>query len=356
MWLTVVQRCVRASAHRYSLAVATAGAMVVGGCTGTQSGAVQPGPSSASRGPGLAAPRTGPPVTSAARVRVVAAGAGAYDVRYGLGAVWVATIRGVTELDPSSGRVVGRVDLENHSEWSNVAVGDGAVWFLGAKPSGPVIVRLDPTTLRADPPIALPNRSGGAYEGIAVTGGVACVGRLQAQPGTVCLSEHGGPSWFLPARGPPEGVAGFAPHAAAGGALWIGGASLTRLDPVTRNTTTIGLPPRGRATALAADRGALWAAIDVYRRPSQLWRITAGRVDRRITLQARGVSALAATAGGVWVVTGGTSIRVSTVRPDGALVAVATVAADDHALTASPTALWATHYRSGTVLRLTRSS
>jgi hypothetical protein len=276
-------------------------------------------------------------------------GYGPYDAAYGFGAIWVATVHGVSKLDPRTGRVLAHVDLRNHSEWSNVAVGDGAVWFLGRSTRAPMVLRIDRTTLKPLHTIPLPNPRGAAYEGIAAAGGIVCVGRLGAGPGTICMPEHGGQRMALP--GPPMPT----PRVAAGCAIWIGGSAITRRDADTRRPIEIRLPTRGDATAITTDRGTVWAAINFHRRASQLWGIARGRVIRRIQLRTRDVTAMTAIAGGVWVMTGGTRPRIFAVRPNGQLSHVATVAADNHALIASPHALWALSYRSGTALRITRT-
>jgi hypothetical protein len=329
------------------LAVFVSGAACLGGPNSVQ---VTPRPASSGT-----PPVSGPPVSRPAEVNVFHAGAGSYDVAYGLGAVWVATGRGVSKLDPSTGRVIGRADLHNRSEWSNLTVADGSVWFLGANAGGWMVARVNPRTMRANRPTRLPYPSGTAYEGIAVAGGVVCVGRIQRRPVTVCVSTRGGRRLLVPLAGRSVGVAGFAPRIGAEGKIWIGGPSLTQFDPSTRSISAVDLPPGGNVAALAAGGSTVWAVLNIRDRPSQVWTIVGGRVDHRVVIQEQGVAALAVWHGSVWVMTEGARPRVAAMRPDGSLAFVAVVPADEHTLAASPAALWAARYRTGTVVRVTRT-
>lgn len=287
-------------------------------------------------------------MSAAHRVTTVHTGYGPYDLAYGFGAVWVATVHGVSRLDPRTGRVEATIEVPgNTSEWSNVAVGGGSVWYLGATTTGPRVTRIVPATSAVAGTITLPTVTGRAYDGLVEAAGTVCVGVLSRGPQTVC-SAGAGRVFSL------AGSSTLAPRLAAGGAVWIGGSQLVRLDPVIRRRVTIALPPGESAVALASDGSTVWAAVESGGRPADLWQIHGSRVVRRITLKARLVSALAAWRGAVWIMAGEPRPRVLAVGPNGGVTPVAAVDRSDRTLLATPNALWVTHFRAGTVTRLSR--
>jgi hypothetical protein len=332
-------------------------ALVVAGCfdDGSPSGA---GPTVRATTPPLRVVTDGPPVSPGAVVRPIRVGYGPYEARYGLGRVWIANVAGIASVDPVTGLPVGRANLRNQSEWSNVALGGGAVWFLGGRaPAGTslqaMLVPVDATTIRAGAPIMIAHTSKEAFLDIGASGDGVCAGRIGGVPsslaGTVCVSRQrrAAPFFVRAGPGPLLGV--------SDGTIWIGGKTLVRLNPRTHVTHTIAVARGGSVVALVADGDALWAAVNYSNRSAELWRITGNHIDRRITIRAREVTSLASVGGGLWVMLAGRhSKRIEVVLPWGALRPVATVSMDARSLTASPTALWTTRYQSGVVLEISK--
>jgi hypothetical protein len=341
---------------RISLAILLL-ALVVTACFdgGSPSGA---GPIAHATAPALRLVRKGPPVSPSAVVRPIRVGYGPYEARYGLGRVWVATVAGIVSIDPVSGKLAGRVNLHNQSEWSNVAVGGGEVWFLGGRvPAGmgpqALLVPVDATTIRAGTPIMINHTGKEAFESVGASGEGVCAGRIGGVPvssaGTMCVLRRAGAAPFFVRAGPGPllGV--------SDGTIWIGGATLVRLNPRTRTAHTVAVAKRGKVVALVADGHALWAAINYADRSAELWRIADDHVDWRIAIRARNVTSLASVGGGLWVMLAGRhSNRIDVVLPSGALRPVAKVPMDARSLTASPAALWTTRYQSGVVLEISR--
>ena len=230
-------------------------ALVVTGCfdDGSPSGA---GPTGHATAPPIRLVTTGPPVSPGAIVRPIRVGYGPYEARYGLGRVWVANVAGIVSVDPVSGKPVGRADLGNDSEWSNLALGDGAVWFLGGRApagTGPqaMLVSVNATTLRADRPIMIASTGKEAFENIGASPDGVCAGRIGGVPpsaGTVCVSRQAraAPFFVTAGPGPLLGV--------PDGTIWIGGGTLVRLDPRTRTTSTVAAANDGKVIALAVRR------------------------------------------------------------------------------------------------------
>jgi hypothetical protein len=330
-------------------------ALVVAGCfdDGAPSGA---GPVVHATAPFLRLVTNGPPVSPGAIVRPVRVGYGPYEARYGLGRVWIANVAGIASVDPVSGKPVGRANLRNQSEWSNVALGGGAVWFLGGRvPAGmnpqAMLVPVDATSIRAGTPIMITHTGKEAFLDIGASGDGVCAGRIGGVPsslaGTVCVSRQPGATPFFVGAGPGPllGV--------SDGTIWIGGNTLVRLNPRTHATHTVAVANGGSVVALVADGDALWAAANYSNRSSELWRIADNHIDRRIAIRARDVTSLASVGGGLWVMLAGRhSKRIEVVLPSGALRPVATVPMDARSLTASPAALWTTRYQSGVVLEI----
>jgi hypothetical protein len=328
-------------------------ALVVTGCLddGAPSGA---GPIVHATAPPLRLVTSGPPVSPGAVVRPIRVGYGPYEARYGLGRVWVANVAGIVSVDPVSGTPVGRANLHNQSEWSNVALGGGAAWFLGGRvPTGmspeAMLVPVDATTIRAGTPIMIAHTGKQAFENVGASGDGVCAGRIGASAGTVCVSRKPGAAPFFVGAGPGPllGV--------SDGTIWIGGKTLVRLSPRTHATQTVAIANGGSVVALVADGDALWAAVNYANRSAELWRIADNHIDRRIAIRARGVTSLASVGGGLWVMLAGRhSNRIEVVLPSGALRPVATVPMDARSLTASPAALWTTRYQSGVLLEISK--
>ena len=301
--------------------------------------------------PPLRVVTSGPPVTIGATVRRVQVGYGPYEVRYGFDRLWAATAAGVVSVDPASGKVVGRVNLNNQSEWSNLALGDGKEWFLGARGLQWMVVAVNPRTLRGDRPIHFGHTGKQAFEYIGASIDGVCAGRIAGttSEGTVCDSRQPGAAPFVvrPGPGPLLG--------SSDGTIWIGGRALVRVNPRTHATQTVAVAKGGAVAALAADGPVIWAAVNHNHGTSELWRIVGNHVDRRISIHARDVSSLAAEGGGLWVMLiQDHSNWIDVVLPSGALRRVARVPMDARTLAASPSALWTARYQPGDVLEVSR--
>lgn len=176
--------------------------------------------------------------------------AGAYDLTYGQGAVWVAgSEQGtgvIARLDPSTGARIGSVALEDHVE--AVAVGDGSVWTaLG----GGGVARIDPTTMEV---VATFDTGLKGLRDITVADGIVWVAsdrglsRVDADDGSVTT---------VVVDNPQELVGG-------GGGVWVSAYDtdeLLELDARTGEVigrVTIGGGPNGKVFAA----GALWIALD----------------------------------------------------------------------------------------------
>jgi hypothetical protein len=332
-------------------------ALVVTGCfdDGSPSGA---GPTVHPTVPSLRLVTDGPPISPSAVVRPIRVGYGPYEARYGLGRVWVANVAGIVSVEPVSGKPVGRANLHNQSEWSNVALGGGAVWFLGGRVLAgmnlqAMLVPVDATTIRAGTPIMISHTGKDAFRDIGASEDGVCAERIAGVPsspaGTVCVSRQRGAAPFFVRAGPGPllGV--------SDGTIWIGGKTLVRLNPRTHVTHTVAIANGGSVVALVADGDALWAAVNYSNRSAELWRIADNHIDRRIAIRARDVTSLASVGGGLWVMLAGRQLnRIEVVLPSGALGPVATVPMDARSLTASPAALWTTRYQSGVVLEISK--
>jgi hypothetical protein len=322
---------------------------------GSPSGA---GPTVRATAPLLRLVTNGPPVSPGAIVRPIRVGYGPYEARYGLGRVWVANVAGIVSVDPVSGKPVGRANLHNDSEWSNVALGGGAVWFLGGRvPAGmgpqAMLVSVNATTVQADAPIMLDHTGKEAFENVGASPDGVCAGRVGGVPsssaGTVCVSDTPGAAPFFVRAGPGPllGV--------SDGTIWIGGWALVRLNPRTRTTHTVAVAKGGKVIALVADGDAVWAAVNYSDHSAELWQITDHQVDRRIAIRTGYVTSIASIGEGLWVMLAGRhSNRIDVVLPSGALRPVARVPQDARSLTASPAALWTTRYQSGVVLEISK--
>jgi hypothetical protein len=328
---------------------AVAVAILATGCIGGGARNIGGAPTT---GPSIRVVTSGPPVTVGAIVRPVKVGYGPYEVRYGLDRLWVATAAGVVSVNPASGNVVGRADLNNQSEWSNVALGDDKVWFLGGVGLSAMVVPVNPRTLKGEPPIYFHHTGNEAFENIGASIDGVCVGRLAptALSGAVCAPQpRGAPSSFFlragpgPLLGTPDGT------------IWIGGRALVRVNPRTHNSQTVAVAKGGAVVALAADGPTTWAAVNYDHGSSELWQIVGARVDRRVSIRTRSVSSLTAEGGGLWIMSAQHhSNWIEAVLPSGALRRVARVPMDARTLAASPSALWTARFQSGVVLEISR--
>jgi ABC-type branched-subunit amino acid transport system substrate-binding protein/DNA-binding beta-propeller fold protein YncE len=209
---------------------------------------------------------------------------------------------GVAAVDPAGDRVAAFVPAATAP--SNIAVGDGAVWFLNSE--NQTVSRIDPKTKGVTATI----RSRGVPTDLAVgegalwlgTGGgvganwTVAVSRIdpvtRATTHTATLPEDARGGVF------PYLNWGFPQIAVGAGAVWAtGGGALSRIDPRTgRLVATVDVD----ASRIAAGEEGVWflSGFD----PQVVTRIDprTNRVAQRIRIRDAGLSGLAVGAGAVW--------------------------------------------------------
>jgi streptogramin lyase len=173
---------------------------------------------------------------------------GAVDVAVGDGAVWVAGFGRVARLDPVTDQVVATVKTPGTEDFSQVAVGLGAVWITA---DGGVVYRIDPATNQ----VAATIRVGGVIQGIDAGGGYVWVTRPEGEVGDLVRVD---PVTNRVAGRPIKVGPGPGAVLYAFGALWVTNTSppsVVRVEPSTSKATFM------RFTGLvAAGYGSLWAA------------------------------------------------------------------------------------------------
>jgi DNA-binding beta-propeller fold protein YncE len=160
----------------------------------------------------------------------------------GGGAVWAASLRAISRIDPATSRLRSR----ESSIWGPLAYGFGSVWVLSDE-----LERLSPRTLRrigtvdlADGFVALVAGSGGVW--VANDDNKAVV-RVDPAEGVVSRTYDVG--------GRPSGLALRA------GAVWVAGdAGIARIDPGTDKVRSRALGGEPRNVAVAAT--GVWASVD----------------------------------------------------------------------------------------------
>ncbi len=272
-------------------------------------------------------------------------------VAAGLGSVWVASAgeQTVERVDPRTRAVTGRVGVGRLP--SALGLGEGAVWVGSAIGSAGTVSRVEPDSSAVVARLTVQRGNDGDDFAPATPSTVV------AAHGAVWANRGRGRVVRIPLRGGPTRVTRLAAAhsadgmAATGDAIWVASSAddrVLRLDPRTGRLT--GSVPvagrRGRRLAgplrLAAGAGGLWVAdtlsdsvsridprlaavsatIPVGKRPTHIaatrgavWVLnaddaTVARVDPgagRVTARVRvpGATALAASAGTVWVTVGG---------------------------------------------------
>lgn len=182
--------------------------------------------------------------------RTIRIPSGAVDVAVGRGAVWVSGFGTMRRLDPETGHVVATVKTPGTEDYSQIAVGAGAVWVTADRGR---LERIDPDSNRVVATVMV----GGSILGVEAGGGYVWVTRpmegvgelVRVDPATNRVS--GTPINVGP--GPTAVVYAF-------GALWVTNtspASVVRVDPSTRSVQVTRLEGR-----IAAGYGSLWVASD----------------------------------------------------------------------------------------------
>ena len=176
--------------------------------------------------------------------------AGLPRIAVGAGAVWAINPDGsVSRLDPATGRLVARIDLESGA-WT-IAAGKEGVWFLGTDDSS--VTRIDPRTNRVAETIHVGTEF---LWGVAV--GAGSVWATAREEGLLWRIEPG-PKHVTRTIDVGVGVT-FVDFGA--GAAWTGNyidGVVSRIDPDTNTVTSrtsIGAPQ-----ALAAGAGAAWVSV-----------------------------------------------------------------------------------------------
>jgi DNA-binding beta-propeller fold protein YncE len=228
--------------------------------------------------------RPAPPSLRAVPGASIRIPSGAVDVALGEGAVWVSGFGRMTRLDPNTDQVVATVGTPGTEDYSQIAVGLGAVWVTA---DGGRVYQIDPTTNRVVATVLV----GGPIQGVEAAGGSIWVTRpaegvgelirvdpatsrvtgapIKVGPGPVAVLYAFGALWVTnssptsvvrvdPSTGKVS-TTGFNGRVAAGfGSLWAAWEdTVVRADPKTgRPTATIGVP---RAQAVAVGQGRVWA-------------------------------------------------------------------------------------------------
>lgn len=190
----------------------------------------------------------------------IVVGPGAERVVVGEGAVWVAhrTLR-VTRIDPATNEVVARLDLGAAANWTDLAVGEGAVWLLNGQATDPTtagsLARLDPSLNQVTRTIQV----GHVAQGIAVGEGAVWVTNAEPRRPAGSLLR------IDPATGAVLATVPIGKDPAAiaigGGRVWVASPadqSVSWLDPRSGRVDVVplGKTPRG----LAFSGGSLWVA------------------------------------------------------------------------------------------------
>ena len=190
-----------------------------------------------------------------ARIPVLKQGTGDGQLTAGAGSIWVASSASseVVRIDPSTNRVIARINLGAQATGGGIAYAGGRIWVSGDAHAHGTLVVIDPQTDRlTGPPVTV----GTGPATLAAAFGAVWV-QNTSQPywamSRVDLSTHVVSS--LPFAGGPS--VGF-------GSLWVTpewssgnhGPGVRRYDPSTRAVTArIRLP---RALALAFGAGRVW--------------------------------------------------------------------------------------------------
>jgi virginiamycin B lyase len=217
---------------------------------------------------------------------------GAVDVAVADGTVWVSGFGKLSRLDAGTGRVVATVGTPGTEDYSQVAVGLGAVWVTADRGR---LYRVDPATNRVLATIVI----GGPIQGVDTGAGSVWVTRI--------AGEHGDLIRVDPATNQVGSVIEVGPGPGAVlyafGALWVTNTSppsVDRVDPSTGQVTAV------RFTGLiAAGYGSLWA-VSSGASPSASFvvRVDPMTEEAMATVRVPRAEAAAVGAGGVWVLAG----------------------------------------------------
>jgi YVTN family beta-propeller protein len=165
------------------------------------------------------------------------------------GGLWVAPFAGeLTDVDPRTGRIIGRLDP--NASPTGIAVGNGAVWV--SDNTADTVTRIDPTGLTT--PIAVGHGSSGIAVGyggvwVADTGDDAVV---RIDPDTRAVTAT------IPVGEAPTGVA------IGAGSIWVansGDGTVTRVDPASGHVLAR-IEVGGSPQQVAIADGRAWVTVD----------------------------------------------------------------------------------------------
>jgi DNA-binding beta-propeller fold protein YncE len=266
-------------------------------------------------------PREPPEVTPTApklRPRVAAVvpvGPFPQEVAVGEGAVWVSVPAQwpdeddfVVRVDPATNEVVARIRVEDPLD--DLTAGEGGVWGVGAKGSGPpytlYVARIDPA--RDEVVATIRDVSGPLAVADSALWAVDRAGALAGPEGSTLLRID--PATNDVVASVPLGVAAWDLEA-GDGYLWVlsfepdpGEGDILQVDPVTSEVVArIEIPYAGSVFAPAVGEGSAWVPVCCDDNKLMLVRIDVGTssiIGEPITVGAGGPFAVAA--GHVWFV------------------------------------------------------
>lgn len=161
----------------------------------------------------------------------------------GPNAVWAASARTISRIDPATSRLTPK----RSSAWGPMAYGFGSLWVLGEE-----LERLSPTTMRRIATVDLAGGLGGIATGVGsvwVTNDESgAVVRIDPQQEAVLRTYD--------VSGQPFGVA------VGAGAVWVASdtGAVARIDPLTHEVETVAVGGAPRNVAFAP--GGVWISVD----------------------------------------------------------------------------------------------
>ena len=242
--------------------------------------------------------------------------------------------------------------IANNGEWTNVAAGGGAIWYLESPGK---LVAVDPSRSEVTRVIRLSAARGrAAFEFAGASFQGTCVSQIAptSRAGLLCLPRTA--KRVIRISAGPGPIAG-----APDGSLWVGGPSLTQLTLTPRKTKSIPLPRKTSVDAVAARGDSVWVAVNFSSRTSakaQLWQLKRGKVVHRFPVPGAWVAAVAPARGRVWLLTEprrGKMAEIKVISRSGRLRSVSRVARTSRVLVAAPSSVWTLDYRSGTATVIT---
>jgi virginiamycin B lyase len=224
--------------------------------------------------------------------QTIRVGQAPYNMAAGFGSVWVTVNRGLVRVDPATGAVVARIQIDGRP-WG-VAVGEDAVW-VGNLTNG-TVARVDPATNTVVWRVTL-NLSLGEASPVGVAAGAGSVWaadnssdliwRLDPATGAILNTAHVGDA---------HEFVGFGE-----GAVWVSSEDGTvgKLDPAT-GTVTRSIAAGADADFLGFSPGSVW--VTNYR-TEFLWRIdpATGAVAAKLKIGGGGAQGVAFDGSSLWV-------------------------------------------------------